>query len=57
MWPFFFPNYNPPGYSDQIDFGGKSRFDREKEHKDGSKAVCKKHGRAYVVGVGCPYCE
>lgn len=58
MWPFIFDHlYNiPPNYSGSV-IPTKSRFEREKEHKDGSKAVCNKHGRAYVVSVGCPYCE
>lgn len=56
LMPFIYPFGPPP-----VGFGRQapklpSRFEQEQRNKDGKKAVCKKHDRAYVISVGCPYC-
>lgn len=56
LLPGFLPSYIYAMYS--IKKSLTTRMEREILSKPGSpKAVCKKHERAYVVDVGCPYCE
>jgi hypothetical protein len=64
MTSILIPNHNPPGGMElkprkvrEIK-APKSRIDQERDvSPEAKKSVCSKHGRAYVVGIGCPYCE